>query len=393
MAQLNGLIVSDDEEFVINIARRLRSGAVSARVIDENAAREGTVPDVVIVDIRSSHSAAMPAIEQLRARWPTAGIFTVAAAVDADLVIQSMRAGANEFFAWPPPADTFDDALRRTSARRAAAPSTSAQATTMVFFGAKGGAGTTTLAVNCAVEIARQKKRPTLIVDLKAGLGEVTLFLGVRSRYTMLDALDNMHRLDQEFMKELVVKHKSGLEILAGSDLFDRPGASDSGALEDVFRLLGRQYEYIIVDAGAQMNACAVATLYTADTIFLVANPDVPSVRNAQRLLDRIGQLGASGDRVRVLLNRAAEPYPIPPQQIESALGHPISQIFLSDYKTVSTALNSGVPLATAGNSELASQFDSFARRLLDPNAVEQPAAPVKRGPLPLGLQRLASMW
>jgi pilus assembly protein CpaE len=392
MAQLNGLIVSDDEEFVTGIARRLRSGAVSVRMLDETSA-QGTSPDVVIVDIRFSQAAAMPAIEQLRARWPNTAIFAIAPAVDADLVIQSMRAGANEFFAWPPPAETFDEALRRTSARRAAAPSTGTQATTMVFFGAKGGAGTTTLAVNCAVEIARQKKRPTLIVDLKAGLGEVTLFLGVRSRYTMLDALDNLHRLDQEFLKELVVKHKSGLEILAGSDLFDRPGASDSGGLEEVFRVLGRQYEYIIVDAGAQMNACAVATLYTADTIFLVANPDVPSVRNAQRLLDRIGQLGASGDRVRVLLNRAAEPYPIPPQQIESALGHPISQIFLSDYKTVSTALNSGVPLATAGNSDLASQFDSFARRLLDPTAVEQDAAPVKRGPLPLGLQRLASMW
>jgi pilus assembly protein CpaE len=392
MAQLNGLIVSDDEEFVTGIARRLRSGAVSVRLLDETSA-QGTSPDVVIVDIRFSQAAAMPAIEQLRGRWPNTAIFAVAAGVDADLVIQSMRAGANEFFAWPPPTETFDEAMRRSSARRASAPSSSAQATTMVFFGAKGGAGTTTLAVNCAVEIARQKKRPTLIVDLKAGLGEVTLFLGVRSRYTMLDALDNLHRLDQEFTKELVVKHKSGLEILAGSDLFDRPGSSDSGTLEEVFRILGRQYEYIIVDAGAQMNPCAVATLYTADTIFLVANPDVPSVRNAQRLLDRIGQLGASGDRVRVVLNRAAEPYPIPPQQIESALGHPISQIFLSDYKTVSTALNSGVPLATAGNSELASQFDSFARHLLDPNAVVEEAAPVKRGPLPLGLQRLASMW
>jgi pilus assembly protein CpaE len=390
MAQLNGLIVSDDQDFVIALARRLRSGAVPVRPIDEHAA-QSTSPDVVIVDIRAGHSAAMPAIERQRGRWPHAAIFAIAAGVDADLVIQSMRAGANEFFAWPPPAETFDEALRRTAARRAAAPSTT-QATTIVFFGAKGGAGTTTLAVNCAVEIARLKKRPTLIVDLKAGLGEVTLFLGVRSRYTMLDVLDNLHRLDQEFMKELVVKHKSGLEILAGSDLFDRPGPSDSGSLEEVFRVLGRQYEYIIVDAGAQMNSCAVASLYTADTIFLVANPDVPSVRNAQRLLDRIGQLGASGDRVRVLLNRAAEPYPIPPQQIETALGHPISQIFLSDYKTVSTALNSGVPLATAGNSELASQFDSFARRLLDPTAVEE-HAPVNKGPLPLGLQRLASIW
>jgi Flp pilus assembly CpaE family ATPase len=121
-----------------------------------------------------------------------------------------------------------------------------------------------------------------------------------------------------------------------------------------------------------------------------VASPDVPSVRNAQRLLDRIGQLGASGDRVRVLLNRAAEPYPIPPAQIESALGHPIYQTFLSDYKTVSTALNSGVPLALAGNSELGSQLDSFVQRLLDPNAAVADA-PVKR--TGLGLQRLASIW
>jgi pilus assembly protein CpaE len=392
MAQLNGLIVSEDEDFLSGIARRLRSGAVSVRLIDEHAAREGAAPDVVIVDLRSSVSAALPAIEQLRGRWPNTGIFAIAASVDADSVIQAMRAGANEFFAWPPPAETFDEALRRTSARRAAAPSTAAQASTMVFFGAKGGAGTTTLAVNSAVEIARQKKRPTLIVDLKAGLGEVTLFLGVRSRYTMLDALDNLHRLDQEFLKELVVKHKSGLEILAGSDLFDRPGSSDSGSLEEVFRVLARQYEYIIVDAGAQMNSCAVASLYMADTIFLVANPDVPSVRNAQRLLDRIGQLGASGDRVRVLLNRAAEPSPIPHQQIESALAHPLFHTFSSDYRTVSTALNSGVPLALAGNSELATQFDSFARRIIDPTAV--PAeVPVKKGPLPLGLQRLASIW
>ena len=94
--------------------------------------------------------------------------------------------------------------------------------------------------------------------------------------------------------------------------------------------------------------------------MFLVANPDVPSVRNAQRLLDRVRQLGACGERVRVLLNRAAEPYPIPPKQIEGALGHPIHHTFPSDYKTVSTALNSGVPLALTGNSDIADAVRSL---------------------------------
>jgi pilus assembly protein CpaE len=190
-------------------------------------------------------------------------------------------------------------------------------------------------------------------------------------------------------MRELVVKHKSGLEILAGSDLFDRPGSGDSGAIEELFRLLGRQYEYILVDAGSQMTPVAVAGLYTADQIYLVASPDVPSVRNAQRLLDRIVQLGNSGERARLLLNRAAEPYPIPPAQIEKAIGLSIFQTFLSDYKTVSTALNSGVPIALAGNSELASQFDQFCRQIVDPGGTQ--LQPAKRSSL--GLQRLASMW
>jgi pilus assembly protein CpaE len=227
-------------------------------------------------------------------------------------------------------------------------------------------------------------------MDLKPGLGEVGLFLGVRPRFTLIDAIDNLHRLDREFLKELVIKHKSGLEILAGSDQFDRPGAADASAIEEIFRLLGRQYEYILVDAGSQINSCSVAALYTADRMFLVANPDVPSVRNAQRLLDRVRQLGACGERVRVLLNRAAEPYPIPPKQIESALGHPIHHTFPSDYKTVSAALNSGVPLALAGNSDLASQFDTFTRRILDRNS-DDAGGSGKRSVL--GIDRLASLW
>jgi pilus assembly protein CpaE len=335
----------------------------------------------------------MGTIERLRASAPGAGIFAIALAADPDLILQSMRAGANEFFTWPPVEETFHGAVRRTAARRETAQGARASATTLVFFGAKGGAGTTTVSVNCGVELARLSKKSTVIVDLKPGLGEVALFLGVRPRYSLLDAIDNLHRLDREFLRELVVKHKSGLEILAGSDQFDRPGAADGGAIEELFRLLARQYEYILVDAGSQINSCTVAALYTADTIFLVANPDVPSVRNAQRLLDRVRQLGACGERVRVLLNRAAEPYPIPPKQIEGALGHPIHHTFPSDYKTVSTALNSGVPLALTGNSDIAAQFDHFTRQILEPDAVAPAPQPTVRRKLPGGLERLASIW
>jgi pilus assembly protein CpaE len=387
MAQLVGLVASGDDAFTHHIGHLLRSGAIPVSLAD---AREGVPPDLAIVDARGDMSSAMSSLERLRAAAPGAAIFVVALASEPDVILQAMRAGANEFFVWPPAEDAFYAAIRRTAARRELAQGARPNARTLVFFGAKGGAGTTTVAVNCGVEIARLSHRPTVIVDLKPGLGEAALFLGVRPKYTLIDAIDNLHRLDREFLSELVVKHKSGLEILSGSDNFDRPGGADSGPVEELFGILARQYDYVLVDAGSQINSITVGALYTADTTFLVCNPDVPSIRNAQRLLDRIRQLGASGDRVRVILNRAADPQPIPPKQIENALGRPIHQTFPSDYKTVSTALNSGVPLSLSGSTDIAGDFANFTKGILQADAV----APAQSGrPGRLSLSRLASMW
>ncbi len=391
MARLVASILTSDDGCKREIAGVLRTGSTPVSLGGDPFSKDGSQSDLVIVDAREDVGRAMAAVERLRLASASVAIFVLAHEAQPDVILQAMRAGANEFLTWPPVQSAFAEAIARAAARRQSSTGIR-QATTLVFFGAKGGSGTTTLAVNSAVELARLSKRPTIIVDLNPGLGEVSLFLGMRSRFTLLDAIDNLHRLDGEFLRELVVKHKSGLDIMAGSDHFERPGAQDVAGLEEVLRLFGRQYEYIVIDAGSHIGPCAVTSFYTADNICFVANPDVPSVRNAQRLLERISQLGSCRDRVRLLLNRAAEPYPIPPSQIESALGHPIHHTFPSDYRTVSTALNSGVPVALTGNSGIAEQFDRFTRRLLDPSGeVSQAGGPSRLGTL--GLDRIASIW
>ena len=375
MAQLTVQIVSHDDDFRRQVAGLVRACGVPVGITEGRSSIEGTGPDLVVVDIRSDVSSGMAAIERLRASGPALAIFAIATAAEPDLILQAMRAGANEFFPWLPGASTpqsrsmeesFHGAIRRTAARREATTAGNRQpCVTHVFLGAKGGAGTTTVAVNCAVEIARLTKRPTIIVDLKASLGEVALFLGVRPRFTVLDAIENLHRLDRDFLKELVSKHKSGLDILAGSDQFDRPAPHDAAAIEELLRVLSRFYDYVVIDAGNMINAFVVSGLYTADTVFLITNPDVPSIRNAQRLVDRVRQLGAGSERVRVLLNRTSDQLLIAPKQIETALGYSIHHSFKSDYRTVSTALNSGVPLALANDSDIATEFSTFTRTLL----------------------------
>ena len=387
MAQLAASIVSYDEEFKRTVSRLLRAGGVPVGIIEGRAGAEGAGPDVVVVDIRADASSGMAAIERLRASHPAVAIFAIAATAEPDLILQAMRAGANEFFPWTGGGQTqasrtmeeaFQGAVRRTAARRDAATAGARQpCVTYCFLGAKGGAGATTIAVNCAVELARLGKRSTLILDLKPCLGEVALFLGVRPRFTVLDAIENLHRLDKDFLRELVSKHKSGLDIMAGSEQFDRPSAQDAGALEELLRVVAKMYDFIVIDAGNMINSCAVAGLYAADTVFLVTNPDVPSIRNAQRLVDRVRQLGAGSERVKILLNRASDQHLIAPKQIETALGYAIHHTFTSDYRTVSTALNSGVPLASTNGSEISAQFGSFTRQLL--GMQDEKAEPEKR--------------
>ena len=391
MSRLTGSIISTDDIFRTQVSGLLRLGAVSVGTAYAGQGAEGGVAsDIVIVDGRVDEASALANVQQARASSTASAIFMVAGQASPDVILRSMRAGANEFLTWPFEADTLEEAIRRAAAHRASQPGGASHAAVHVFIGAKGGGGTTTMAVNCAVDVSRIGKRPTVIVDLKAGLGEVALFTGIRNHYSILDAIDNLHRLDIEFLGELLVKHKSGLEILAGSEQFERPGPADGPAVEAIFQLLGQQHDYVFVDAGCQLNASVVPVVYAADAIYVVVNPDVPSIRNAQRLIERISRLGPSGERVRVVLNRASEPSQISAAQIAAALGHPIDYTFPSDYRTVSSALNAGTPLTLAGRTDLAKKFERLTRRILDPS-IDAPASMKGRPTSRFG--RLAAFW
>ena len=380
MAQLTVLISSSDNEFRSQTTRMLRASGASIALVDERHAAAHP-PSLAVVDARSGSPTG---IERLRSSFPSASIFAVASTAEPHQILEAMRAGANEYLAWPLD-ESFVAAVTRT-VDRARPKDGSRSSAVLSFFGVKGGVGTTTVAVNSAIEIARVSKRPTLIIDLHQFLGEVALFLGVRPRFTLVDALDNLHRIDAEFLRELVVRHKTGLDIMAGGEQIDRPGIHDGPAFEQLLQVLGRTYDFIIIDAGCLNQACGDVAVFAADTVYVVANPDIASVRNAHRVIDRMGQLGAGRERLRLLLNRMSDQHEIGVKQIETTLGHSLHMVFPSDYSTVSAALNSGVPLTLTNHSELAAQFATFTKTIVAPQQSAEPAdQPKARAPF-LGL-------
>ena len=373
MTQLSVLISSEDSKFRSASTRIIRASGVSVELAEEIPAGDSSwAPDVALIDGRAS-SDGWRKVEEVRSRWSAVTIVAVASQSAPDHILEAMRAGANEFFVWPMenggPPDTVEEgiraALRKTSERlQAASPTEGSTSRVLTFFGTKGGVGTTTLAVNTATELARLTKQPTLIVDLNPFIGEVGLFLGVRPRFTVLDALDSVDRLDAIFLKKLVATHKTGLDIIAGSEQLDRPNIEDSSRVEKLLRILTQSYPFIVIDGGSLTNASAGTAMFAADACFLVANPAVASIRNTRRLVDRMRKMGAGADHVRVLLNRMSNNPAFAPDQIEEVIGRPVDQGFSNDDRTVSEALNSGVPLTTTNNTELAAQFGRFTRKL-----------------------------
>lgn len=237
----------------------------------------------------------------------------------------------------------------------------------VTFLGIKGGTGTTTLAVNCAADLRRLTHRPTLVADVKAGPGDVAVFLGLRPRYNIVDLIDQLGWIDRALAVRFVAEHDCGVHVLAASDGFGRPSSRDAEAVEHTLRAFSPLYDFVVVDAGSTLNACAAAALTISDVVILVANPDVPCLRNLQRYCDALKLAGVAPERVRIVLNRTSENGVLPAGQIEKVLGRSIEYQVPSDYRTVAAAVNTGVPVSCLRTTELHQQVTSMARALVGP--------------------------
>ena len=127
MAQLAVSIISNDDQCKREMARLLRASGVPIGIVEERRNGDSTTSDVYIIDIRADASSGMATIERLRAAHAGVAIFAIAASAEPDLILQAMRAGANEFFPWAESGvarsteESFQGAIRKTAARRDAA--------------------------------------------------------------------------------------------------------------------------------------------------------------------------------------------------------------------------------------------------------------------------------
>lgn len=324
-----------------------------------------SLPEALLVDVRRDR-AILSHVATIKRRYPSMGIAIVAKALDPELMLESMRAGVTEAIPEPLTSAAIQAAIGRVAIHQ----SVPVQSRVYAVLGAKGGVGATTIAVNLAAALARNLD-DALLVDLNFAAGDAAVFLGVEPRFTIAEALENTHRLDEAFLRGLVVRSRAGLDLLGSSPRI-APGSIDPNRLRTLLDFVTRYYHAVVLDI-PRMDSMLLDSLEDASGIFVVVNHELPTLRSAHRLVATLKQ--RYGDKVGVVVNRSDKTSEIGLEDIEKTVGGvKIRHVFPNDYRQAVGAINKGQPLAETTQGRLPESFHTFARELTG----QRPAEPAQ---------------
>ncbi len=315
--------------------------------------------DVIIVDLDSDPEHALDLVEHICGNSPVT-VMVYSSHADSELLVRCMRAGAREFLSQPIASSTIAEALVRASVRRPTVrPAKKTLGKLFVFTGAKGGSGVSTLANNFAILLSQESHKNTLLLDLDLPLGGAALDLGITTPFSTANALQNIGRLDSNFLSKLLTKHTTGLFVLSAPDKYTPIHASN----EDLAKLLtvARQdFDYVVVDAGSSVGSNYKTLLEGAAIVYLVTQVSISELRNSNRLISEFFTLPSP--KLEIVLNRFTQnTLGIDEENITKALTKPATWKVPSDYGTVQRAQNTATPLAL-GDSSITEILRQMAR-------------------------------
>jgi pilus assembly protein CpaE len=339
----------------------------SARSIDG-------APSALLLDVRGLPQ--LPAALTLfRRDYAGTPIVLITSSLDGQMMLEAMRAGVSECVVDPLTSQALDAALRRVIKDTDVSASQ-----VFAFIGAKGGVGTSTLAVNTAASLARDNKGQVLLIDLHHSQGDAAIFLGAEPRFSVIDALENSHRLDEALFRSMVEQTKAGIDLLASSDRVLH-AAVDSARTRALIEFVSRRYRYVVLDV-PRSDVSTLDALESVSSLVLVASQEIGALKSAARMAQTFGHRYGSA-RVKFVVNRFDVNAEIGQAEIEKVVGVS-AHLLPSDYRTAVDGLNAGRPVVLDKEQRISRAFRSFASELA---GIAKPVREVRSGGM---LSRLA---
>jgi pilus assembly protein CpaE len=230
------------------------------------------------------------------------------------------------------------------------------------YYGAKGGVGTTTIAINAAIALQGLGRRVCLVDgNLQFGDHRVFLDLGL-DRRGIVDLVSSPS-MDSDLVRKIVQPHESGIDLLLAPPSPESADLVTPAHMHQILELLREMYDYIIVDIDKRLDDINLMVLDIAETIFAVMTADLSCLKNVRLVLETIGHLGYESGKLKLVLNRSNAFTGINVKSAEGALRRPIEFQIVNEYRGAISALNTGAPfMASKADSVLGRSVLDFAR-------------------------------
>jgi len=335
-----------------------------------------TRPDLILMDVAMPRLDGYAATQQIRAaeKGGRVPIIMLTAEAEVEQRVKGLRAGADDDIVKPFHPLELMARIKALLAR--GGPTTkSADAPTLgrlcLFYPAKGGVGTTTIAINTAIALGRELKRRTALIDANLQFGDVRVFLDLGlDTPSLVNAMDEPD-LDLDLFRKLIVRHRSGIELLlapptpASADIVVERQQQSPVLLSTVLGLARRMYDYTFVDMSQTIDDFNLQLFDEADVIYVVMTADLSCLKNVPLVLETMESLGYEKAKVQLVLNRSNAYTGINISNAESALGHKIDHQVINEYRGAISALNSGEPfMASRPDAPLSKSVADFARAI-----------------------------
>src|SRR5215813_6423431 len=163
----------------------------------------------------------------------------------------------------------------------------------------KGGVGKTTTTANLGSALAMQGQK-VAVVDSDIGLRNLDAVLGLENRivYDLVDVVEGQCRLRQALIKD---KRQPELYLLPAAQTRDK-NAVNSTQMEQLCQQLREEFDFVVIDSPAGIEQGFRNAIVGADDIIIVANPEMASVRDADRIIGLVE--AADKPEPRLILNR-----------------------------------------------------------------------------------------
>jgi len=255
------------------------------------------------------------------------------------------------------------------------------QQRTVAVHSPRGGVGTTTIATNLAMVMARQKPDRVVIVDLHLQFGQVATHLNLDVKQSIADvARDEAAMREPELLRTYATRHDSGLHVLAAPISPELAELVTSQHVDRILTTLLETYDFVVIDAGSWLDERTMTVFEHAETVIFPVCPEIGALKALHGLLDYLNEAGTVAAKSTFVLNNQFAREILRLRDVESALGTQVATELPYDPFLYLKAVNEGVPIVLgAPRSIPAERFEKLAAAAFGNERLTVPEAPAPK--------------